>query len=92
MITAFVMIVAANEGLTELAERLVDLDGVYEVYSVTGEFDVIAVVRVAEFDRVAELVTGEISKLPHVLDTRTYIAFRAYSRLDLEAMFSIGAD
>ncbi|KBZ57157.1 hypothetical protein K875_05675 [Mycobacterium [tuberculosis] TKK-01-0051] len=92
MITAFVMIVAANEGLAEVAERLVELDGVYEAYSVTGEFDVIAVVRVAEFDRVAELVTGAISKLPHVLDTRTYIALRAYSRLDLEAMLSIGTD
>jgi len=92
VVTAFVMIVAANDGVTELAERLVDLDGVYEVYSVTGEFDVIAIVRVAEFDRVAELVTGEITQLPHVLDTRTHVAFRAYSRLDLEAMLSIGAD
>ncbi|QLL07888.1 Lrp/AsnC family transcriptional regulator [Mycobacterium vicinigordonae] len=92
MITAFVMIVAAKQGVAELAEALTDIGGISEVYSVTGEFDVIAVLRVAEFDRVAELVTSEISKLPHVLDTRTHIAFRAYSRMDLEAMFSIGAD
>ena len=90
MVTAFVLIYCGKDAIPELAEQLTDLDGVSEVYSVTGEFDIIAIVRVAEFDAVAEVIAGNIAKLPNVIDTRTHVAFRAYSRFDLEAMFSIG--
>ena len=76
----------------ELAEKLCGIKGVSEVYSVTGEFDIIAIVRVVELSQVADVVTGEIAKLPDVLGTQTHVAFEAYSRFDLEAMFSIGVD
>jgi len=63
---------------------------VSEVYSVAGHLDLIAVVRVREFDQIAEVIAGGISKVPGVVDTDTHIAFRAYSQHDLEEAFSIG--
>ncbi len=90
MITAIVMIDAATDSIAEVAEAVAELEGVSEVYSVAGDVDLIAVVRVREFEQVAEVVAGRINKVPGVVDTGTHIAFRAYSRHDLEAAFSIG--
>jgi DNA-binding Lrp family transcriptional regulator len=90
VITAIVMIDAATDSIGEVAEAIADLDGVSEVYSVAGDVDLIAVVRVREFEDVATVVAGRINKVPGVIDTATHIAFRAYSRHDLEAAFSIG--
>ena len=90
MITAIVMIDAATDAIPEVAAAIADLDGVSEVYSTAGEVDLIALVRVHEFDDIAAVVAGRINKLPGVLDTATHVAFRAYSRHDLEAAFSIG--
>ena len=92
MITAIVMISAATDQIPEVAEAIADIDGVSEVYSVAGHVDLIAVVRVREFDQVADVIAGRLDKVPGVLDTETHIAFRAYSRHDLEAAFSIGFD
>ena len=92
MITAIVMIDAATDAIPEVAEAVADLDGVSEVYSVAGSVDLIAVVRVREFEHIADVVAGRINKVPGVLETDTHIAFRAYSRHDLEAAFSIGFD
>ncbi|MGY1644065.1 Lrp/AsnC family transcriptional regulator [Geodermatophilus sp. SYSU D00703] len=92
MITAIVMIDAATDSIPEVAEAVADLEGVSEVYSVAGDVDLIAVVRVREFEQVADVVAGRINKVPGVLETDTHIAFRAYSRHDLEAAFSIGFD
>jgi DNA-binding Lrp family transcriptional regulator len=92
MITAIVMIDAATDSIPEVAEAVAELDGVSEVYSVAGDVDLIAVVRVREFEQIAEVVAGRINKVPGVLETDTHIAFRAYSRHDLEAAFSIGFD
>ena len=92
MITAIVMIQAATDAIPEVAEAVADLDGVSEVYSVAGDVDLIAVVRVREFEQVAEVIAGRINKVPGVLETDTHIAFRAYSRHDLESAFSIGFD
>ncbi|MGY1632170.1 Lrp/AsnC family transcriptional regulator [Geodermatophilus sp. SYSU D01186] len=92
MITAIVMIDAATDAIPEVAEAVADLDGVSEVYSVAGTVDLIAVVRVREFEQIAEVVAGRINKVPGVLETDTHIAFRAYSRHDLEAAFAIGFD
>jgi DNA-binding Lrp family transcriptional regulator len=75
-----------------VAAAVADLEGVSEVYSVAGDVDLIAVVRVREFDQVAEVIAGRINKVPGVLETDTHIAFRSYSRHDLEAAFSIGFD
>ena len=90
MITAIVMIDAATDAIPEVAAAVADLDGVSEVYSVAGEADLIAIVRVREFEQVAEVIAGRINKVPGVIDTDTHIAFRAYSRHDLEAAFSLG--
>jgi DNA-binding Lrp family transcriptional regulator len=92
VITAIVMIDAATDAIPEVAEAVADLEGVSEVYSTAGEVDLIAVVRVREFDQVAEVIAGRINKVPGVLETETHIAFRAYSRHDLEAAFSIGLE
>ena len=92
VITAIVMIDAATDAIPEVAEAVADLDGVSEVYSTAGEVDLIAIVRVREFEQIAEVIAGRINKVPGVLETETHIAFRAYSRHDLEAAFSIGLD
>ncbi|MCO7221678.1 Lrp/AsnC family transcriptional regulator [Klenkia sp. PcliD-1-E] len=93
MITAIVLIDASTDSIGEVATTLADLDGVSEVYSVAGGgTDLIALVRVREFDDVADVIAGRINKVPGVLDTRTHIAFRAYSQHDLESAFSIGLE
>jgi len=90
VITAIVLIDCANDVIPEVAERLAGLPGVSEVYSVAGGVDLIAIVRVREFDEVAEVIANGISKVPGVINTDTHIAFRAYSQHDLEEAFSIG--
>ncbi len=90
MITAIVMISASTDSIGEVAEQIADLKGVSEVYSVAGHVDLIAVVRVRQFDDIATVIAGQVNKVPGVIDTETHIAFRAYSRHDLDAAFSIG--
>ncbi|MEV6367758.1 Lrp/AsnC family transcriptional regulator [Micromonospora sp. WP24] len=90
MITAIVLIDCATDSIPEVAETLANLPGVSEVYSVAGHVDLIAVVRVREFDQIAEVIAGRISKVPGVNNTESHIAFRAYSQHDLEEAFAIG--
>ncbi|GAA3296440.1 MULTISPECIES: Lrp/AsnC family transcriptional regulator [Dactylosporangium] len=90
MITAIVLIDCATDSIPEVAENISNLDGVSEVYSVAGNVDLIAVVRVAQFEDIAEVIANRISKVPGVVETDTHIAFRAYSRHDLEEAFAIG--
>lgn len=92
MITAIVLIECATDSIPEVAGALADLDGVSEVYSVAGHIDLIAVVRVREYDEIADVIADRISKTPGVEATETHIAFRAYSRHDLEDAFSIGVE
>ena len=90
MITAIVLVSAATDSIPEVAESLAEIPGVSEVYSVAGGIDLIAIVRVSKFDQVADVIAGQINKVHGVLDTDTHIAFRAYSRHDLEQAFAIG--
>jgi DNA-binding Lrp family transcriptional regulator len=90
VITAIVLIDCATDSIPEVAESLANLQGVSEVYSVAGHVDLIAMVRVREFDEIAEVIAGNISKVPGVINTETHIAFRAYSQHDLEEAFAIG--
>ncbi|HEX2357140.1 MAG TPA: Lrp/AsnC family transcriptional regulator [Micromonosporaceae bacterium] len=90
MITAIVLIDCATDSIPEVAETLANLTGVSEVYSVAGHVDLIAMVRVREFDQIAEVIAGGISKVPGVINTESHIAFRAYSQHDLEEAFAIG--
>ncbi|WP_375003071.1 Lrp/AsnC family transcriptional regulator [Aeromicrobium sp. CTD01-1L150] len=90
MITAIVFIEADVSRISEIAAELADIDGVSEVYSVTGDLDLVAMVRVSEIDGVASVVADKVNKVDGVLATQTQIAYRAYSRHDLEDAFSIG--
>ncbi len=90
MITAIVFVKAEVARIPQVAEEIAALDGVSEVYSVTGHLDLIALVRVPHHDDVAVVVADRLNKVPGVLSTETHIAFRAYSSHDLEAAFSIG--
>lgn len=92
MVTAIVFIKAEVDKIPEVAERIAALSGVSEVYSVTGAIDLIALLRVRSHDEVAALVPDGINKVPGVASTETHLAFRAYSRHDLEAMFALGMD
>jgi DNA-binding Lrp family transcriptional regulator len=90
VITSIVMISCETDSIPEVAQALADLPGVSEVYSTAGNVDLIAIVRVREFEQIAAVIAGRISKVPGVVDTETHIAFRAYSRHDLDAAFAIG--
>ena len=90
MITAIVLVQAEVDRIPEVAAAIADLDGVSEVYSVTGDVDLIAMVRVREHDDLAEVIADRLGKVDGILGTQTHIAFRAYSRHDLEAAFSLG--
>ncbi|WTW94498.1 Lrp/AsnC ligand binding domain-containing protein [Streptomycetaceae bacterium NBC_01309] len=92
MITAIVHVKAAVDRIPEIAEAITAIDAVSEVYSVTGEFDLVAMVRVREHDQLADVIPGRLNKVPGVLHTATHIAFRTYSKHDLEAAFAIGLD
>jgi len=90
MITAIVFIQAEVAQLSETAAQIADIDGVSEVYSVTGDLDLVAMVRVQDIDGVSATVTDGINRVDGVLSTQTQIAYRAYSKHDLEEAFSIG--
>lgn len=90
MITAIVMINCAPDRIPEVAEAISQLRAVTEVYSVTGDIDLIALVRVREHEALADVIADKLSKVDGVLATDTHVAFRSYSRHDLEAAFSIG--
>ena len=92
MITAVVLITAERGALPKLGEDLAAIPGVSEVYSVTGDFDFIAMVRAKAHEELADIVTGKIAQTKGVARTHTHVAFRAYSKHDLESLFAIGAD
>ena len=90
MTHAIVLIQAEGRALATLGGELAGVEGVAEAYSVTGEWDFVAILRLREHLALAQVVTGQISQLPGVKRTQTMVAFAAYSRHDLEALFSIG--
>ncbi len=92
MVTAIVMINADRMSIPETAQQLAEIPGVAEVYSVSGEFDIVAIVRVHEYEQLATLVTERLLKMPSITGTRTHMAFRTYSKHDLEHIFDIGAN
>ncbi|WP_405815805.1 Lrp/AsnC ligand binding domain-containing protein [Streptomyces sp. NBC_01390] len=92
MITAIVLIRTSVDRIPEIAERIAALESVSEVFSVTGTYDLIAMVRVKRHEDLAEVIPGSISRIPGVEGTDTHVAFRTYSQHDLEAAFAIGLD
>jgi DNA-binding Lrp family transcriptional regulator len=87
---AIVLIQAERSALATLGGDLADIEGVAEAYSVTGEWDFVAVLRLRQHQQLAQVVTGQISQLSGVIRTQTMVAFEVYSRHDLEALFSVG--
>ena len=90
MVTAIVLIRADVARIPETAEAIAQIPQVTEVYSVTGEFDMVAMVRVRSHEELADVIPGGLNKVPGVTHTETHIAFRTYSRHDLDAAFSLG--
>ncbi len=91
MITAIVFIQADVAHLNEIAEKIADIVGVSEVYSVTGDLDLLAMVRVRTHEDIAAVVADQVNKVEGVLSTQTQIAFQTFSQHDLEEAFSIGS-
>jgi DNA-binding Lrp family transcriptional regulator len=92
VITAIVMINCEVNRIPEVAEAIANIPAVTEVYSVTGDADLIAMVRVRAHDEFADVIADRLNKIDGVVGTSTHIAFRTYSAHDLEAAFSLGLD
>jgi DNA-binding Lrp family transcriptional regulator len=90
MITAIVLINTAQGRTPDVAQALIDLPGITEAYSVAGSYDLVAIARVSDHEKLADLVAGHVQKVPGIAATNTLIAFRAYSQRDLESMWDIG--
>jgi DNA-binding Lrp family transcriptional regulator len=90
MTHAVVLIEAERDALPTLGGALAELDGVAEAYSVTGEWDFVAIVRVPRHEQLADIVAGKIVQLAGVARTQTMVAFEVFSKHDLESMFSLG--
>jgi DNA-binding Lrp family transcriptional regulator len=90
MVTAIVLLNIERDRVNEVAEKLAEMKEISEVYSVGGRYDLVAVIRVKENEALADLVTKHMRRIEGILKSETLIAFRAYSRHDLESMFSIG--
>jgi DNA-binding Lrp family transcriptional regulator len=89
---AIVLIEADRDALATLGSQLADLEGVGAAYSVTGEWDFVAVLNLRHHEQLAEVVTHGVAKLPGVVKTQTMVAFEAFSRHDLESLFSVGGE
>jgi DNA-binding Lrp family transcriptional regulator len=92
VLTAVILVKAERAALGTLGPRLADIDGVAEVYTVTGEWDFLAIIRVREQEELATVVTGELAQLDGIERTNTMVAFQQFSRHDLEAMFGLGME
>ena len=92
VLTAVILVKSSRDALTHLGPQLADVAGVSEVYTVTGEWDFIAIARVREHDELAQVVTKHLTKLRDIEKTQTMVAFQQFSAHDLEAMFGLGLE
>ena len=90
MVTSIILLKAKRGTVKRLAENLAERAGISEVYSVSGNFDLVAIARVENNDALADLVTAELAEVDDISHSETMLAFRAFSRHDLQSMFSIG--
>lgn len=90
MTHAVVLIEAERDALSTLGGELADIEGVAEAYSVTGQWDFVVIVRVPDHEQLADVVTDRVGQLSGVVRTQTMVAFAAFSKHDLEALFSVG--
>jgi DNA-binding Lrp family transcriptional regulator len=92
VLTAVILVKSSREGLGTLGPKLADVEGIAEVYTVTGEWDFVAIARVREHDELAKVVTQALSRLEGIERTQTMVAFQQFSTHDLEAMFGLGIE
>jgi len=92
MVNAIVLLRVKRDRINAVAQELVEIQGVSEVYSVAGQFDLVAILRARDDDQFATIVTEGMLKVEGIKSSETLIAFRAYSRHDLERMFSVGME
>ena len=92
MISALVLINAQRGQVNETAQSLLEIDGVAEVYSVTGEYDLVAMLRLQQYEDLADVVTNRMVQLPGILKTHTLMAFQCYSKADLQQAWDIGIE
>jgi DNA-binding Lrp family transcriptional regulator len=92
MVSAVILLMVEKSKVNEVAGKLVELPGISEVYSVAGHYDLVAIARVRQNEDIAEAVTNQMLKIEGIQRSETLIAFRAFSRYDLEAMFSVGME
>jgi DNA-binding Lrp family transcriptional regulator len=92
MLTAVILARSTRQGLATLGPRLAEVPGVTEVYTVTGDWDFVAIVRVRQHEELASVVTRELAGLEGIERTQTMVAFQQYSRHDLEAIFGLGLE
>lgn len=92
MVSAIVLLNVERDKVNTVAEKLADMAGISEVYSVAGRYDLVAIVRVKENEQLADIVTNHMLKIEGIIKSETLIAFRVFSRHDLESMFSIGLE
>jgi DNA-binding Lrp family transcriptional regulator len=92
VVTGIILLTIERGQVNEVAERLLEVPGVSEVYSVAGRFDLVVILRVRRNEELADVVTARMLKIPGIVTTETLIAFRAFSRHDLEAAFSLGSE
>jgi DNA-binding Lrp family transcriptional regulator len=92
MVNAIVLLKVQRDRINNVAQELVDLDGVSEVYSVAGQFDLVAILRARDDEQFADIVTEGMLKVEGIRSSETLIAFRAYSRHDLEQLFAVGLE
>lgn len=90
MVTAIVLITTERDRVRETAQEMLKVEGVTEVYSVTGEYDLVAMVRISEFEKLDAIVPGQLAQVPGVERTETLVAFQCYSNYDLDRMWSLG--
>jgi DNA-binding Lrp family transcriptional regulator len=89
MVAAVVLIQAERDHIPRTAREVAELDGVAEVYSVAGDWDLVAILRVPEWEQIANVVTERLAKVPHIQRTNTLVSFRVYSKKDLETAFDM---
>ncbi|WP_119065503.1 Lrp/AsnC family transcriptional regulator [Rubrobacter indicoceani] len=90
MVTAIVLITAESGRVQEVAQNVIEIEGVTEAYSVTGDHDLVALVRLSDFEALGEVVPGRIAQVKGIERTETMVAFRAYSNYDLDRAWSMG--
>jgi DNA-binding Lrp family transcriptional regulator len=92
MVNAIVLLSVESARINHVAEQLVELDGVSEVYSVAGQYDLVVIIRARDDEQIATLVTEQLLQVEGLMSSETLIAFRTFSRHDLDGMFSVGLD